>query len=92
MIDVIILNRNLGTVCDALCESAREIFGQGVHLVVVDCSTSDELASKEVSVRANWPEAIEQGLRFGRGMNAGMQALFDQESEHEWVLLLPVDT
>jgi hypothetical protein len=24
-------------------------------------------------------------------MNAGLQALFDQESEHEWVLLLPVD-
>jgi hypothetical protein len=92
MIDVVVLNRNLGTVCDALCESAREIFGKGTNLVVVDCSTSDELASTDVTVRANWPEAIEQGLRFGRGMNAGLQAVLKQGSKHEWVLLLPVDT
>jgi hypothetical protein len=92
MIDVVVLNRNLGSVCDELCKSVREVFGQSVNLVVVDCSTSVELASGEVTILADWPDAIEQGLRFGRGMNAGLKFLLDQESENNWVLLLPVDT
>jgi len=91
MIDVVILNRNLGHVCDQLYSSVEDRFGKNVKLVVVDCSTSEDLASSKTTVRADWPEAIQQGLRFGRGMNVGMRALFEGESDHQWVLLLPVD-
>jgi len=92
MIDVIVLNRNLGSVCDALCIDIESVLGLEVNIVVVDCSTSEELASKRVTVQADSEAALRDGLRFGRGMNLGINYLLDADSQSDWMLLLPVDT
>lgn len=91
MIDVVILNRNLGKVCDALCLDVQRIMGPESQLVVVDCSTSPSLASKNATVVADSKSALESGLRFGRGMNIGINYLLKNEASSPWILLLPVD-
>lgn len=92
MIDAIILNRNLGEVCDALYQNVEELLGPTCRIEVVDSSTSTELASKRVTVLAKTDEALEHGLRFGRGMNMGLNKLLESGPLNPWILLLPVDT
>lgn len=91
MIDVVILNRNLGEVCDSLCVDVEAVMGPESQLVVVDCSTSPQLASKRKTVVVDSDHALEFGLRFGRGMNIGINFLLDSGSSSPWILLLPVD-
>lgn len=91
MIDVVILNRNLGEVCDALCVDVERVMGPESQLVVVDCSTSPLLASKQKTVVVDSEHALEFGLRFGRGMNIGINHLLNSGSLSPWILLLPVD-
>lgn len=91
MIDVVILNRNLGDVCDALCLDVQRIMGPGSELVVVDCSTSPSLASKNRTIVVDSELALESGLRFGRGMNIGLNHLLKNDISSPWILLLPVD-
>lgn len=92
MIDAIILNRNLGEVCDSLYRDVESLFGPTCRIEVVDSSTSAKLASKKATVVAKTKEALEHGLRFGRGMNMGLSALLKSGPVNPWILLLPVDT
>ena len=92
MIDVAILNRNLGEVCDRLVEHLGMLGVHSQQIVVVDCSTDELLASKYSAARVSTPDAIEHGLRFNRGMNIALDHLDGKTESSEWVLFLPVDT
>lgn len=92
MIDVIILNRNLGAVCDTLVNSVKEKLGSKSNVIVVDAGSTKEQESTFTTIKVDTPEAKREGLRFGRGMNVGIKYLADTQSSNEWVLLMPVDT
>jgi hypothetical protein len=92
MIDVAILNRNLGEVCDELVAHLESLGVPLNQVAVVDCSTEENLASRSSTVKVSTPEALEHGLRFNRGMNIALDYLDEKEIKSEWVLFLPVDT
>jgi hypothetical protein len=92
LIDAVVLNRNLGQACDNLCDHVERVFGSGTNIVVVDCSTSSKLASNRPTVTVGTLEALRDGLRFNRGMNLGIGQVVMQDTQNEWILLLPVDT
>jgi GT2 family glycosyltransferase len=93
LIDVIILNRNLGEVCDALVEKLNSFLIQGVdRVIVVDSGSESSLKSRYTSVGLSDELTHQQGLRFGRGMNLGLQYRESLGAKNPWILLLPVDT
>lgn len=92
MFGAIIVNRNLGSVCDLLVQSVSEKFPLDYPVEVVDCSTEESLMSTHATVVDSSPSAQEKGLRFGRGMNQGIKAMSKRGPLPPWVLLLPVDT
>ena len=93
MIDVIILNRNLGEVCDALVDKLSAHLNKDLdRIIVVDSGSEAELKSRHTSVGLDDEETRRHGLRFGRGMNLGLQYRRNLENLNPWVLLLPVDT
>jgi hypothetical protein len=91
MIDVIILNRNLGAICDSLTEDLRTRLGPDDTVTVVDAGSRDEQKSAYTTVEADDSHTQEHGLRFGRGMNLGLKHLALQGPYNPWVLMLPVD-
>ena len=92
MIDVLILNRNLGEVCDSLVESVRDNLDPDDTITVVDAGSAEGLQSSYTSVKADDSQAREHGLRFGRGMNLGLKHLAQNGGRNPWVLMLPVDS
>lgn len=85
----IILNRNLGTICDEL---RHNLLNSGISdVIIVDSSTGRELQSEFVNVSADDNESIKQGLRINRGFNIGLNYAL-QHFEFEWVFCFPVDT
>ena len=74
MIDVIILNRNLGEVCDNLVERLNSFLIEGKdQVIVVDSGSEPQLRSRFTSIGLSDELTHQQGLRFGRGMNLGLQ-------------------
>lgn len=93
MIDIIILNRNLGEVCDALVSKLSEFIDNRTdQIIVVDSGSEANLKSQHTSVGLDDEFTKKHGLRFGRGMNLGLQYRRNLENTNPWVLLLPVDT
>lgn len=88
-LSVVILNRNLGDVCDSLVADLKL---RGVNdIFVVDASSSPSLRSKNATLTPKDPGIISKGLRINRGYNLGLgQAIAN--SKADWVLCLPVDT
>lgn len=91
MIDVIILNRNLGEVCDRLVENLGNFLEADDQIIVVDSGSEEHLKSRFTSIGLSDELTRKQGLRFGRGMNLGLKFRRDNEGKNPWVLLLPVD-
>ena len=93
MIDVIILNRNLGEVCDALvAKLSAHLDLELDNIIVVDSGSEPELKSRHTSVGLDDKNTRQNGLRFGRGMNLGLEYRRNLQTVNPWVLLLPVDT
>ena len=93
MIDVIILNRNLGEVCDALVAKLSTYLDLELdNIIVVDSGSEPELKSRHTSVGLDDKNTRQNGLRFGRGMNLGLEYRRNLQTVNPWVLLLPVDT
>lgn len=92
MLSCVILNRNLGEVCDRLYADVSAMCGVDIPTIVVDSSTDQALASKHATHQISDSVALSQGLRFARGMNVGIQAVIELNDSTEWILLLPVDT
>jgi len=85
----LILNRNLGSVCDNLKESL--VNHKLDEIYVVDCSTNSDLRSKNATLIVEDDATKLHGLRISRGFNLGIQHVLAQ-SQCEWIFCLPVDT
>jgi GT2 family glycosyltransferase len=93
MIDIIILNRNLGEVCDALvAKLSAHLDLELDNMIVVDSGSEPELKSRHTSIGLDDERTRQHGLRFGRGMNLGLEYRRNLQKVNPWVLLLPVDT
>jgi len=85
----IILNRNLGEVCDNL---RKKLLDKGImDVIVVDSSTDELLQSKFVSIGAIDHEAKTNGYRINRGFNLGLNFALDN-FDFDWIFCFPVDS
>ena len=85
----VILNRNMGEVCDAL---RIVLLKQGImEVIVVDSSTDQSLESKFKTIGAIDNNALEHGYRINRGFNIGLTYAMDNY-EFDWIFCFPVDT
>lgn len=72
----IILNRNLPEVTDRLCEQINRHDGDVTDIFVVEAGSDKEKLSRHATWHADWPEAMDHGLRYPRGMNYGLSKIF----------------
>lgn len=91
MLDIIILNRNLGDVCDALVSDLQARIRPNDEIIVVEAGSEPSRRSAHAAVVADDEETREMGLRFGRGMNLGLRYRDQNHLRNPWVLMLPVD-
>jgi len=92
VIDVLILNRNLGEVCDLLVRDLKNRVCSSDTITVIDAGSVDGQESSYTNVKADDAYTREQGLRFGRGMNLGLKYRHENGLCNPWVLMLPVDS
>jgi len=92
MIDVLILNRNLGEVCDALVADLSARLSTRDTLTVIDSGSDSSLKSRHTTIHVADKETKKHGLRFNRGMNVGLQYRRQNGLQNPWVLMLPVDS
>lgn len=71
----IILSRNLPERADALYEQFTSQNNGETDIYLVESGTNPDLLSKYYTAWANWPEAIQNGLRYCRGFNYGLLQL-----------------
>lgn len=90
----IILNRNLPDVTNRLYEHLVQHDGDATDVYVVEAGSDPERLSKYVTWHADWPEAVEHGLRYSRGMNFGLSQLWKDGKfkSYDAFLLLTNDT
>jgi len=74
----LILNRNLPEPTDALVEHLKRYDGDVTDVFVIESGSDPANLSRNVTWYADWPEALEQGLRYSRGMNYGLKQLWEQ--------------
>ncbi len=90
----LILNRNLPDVTDALWEKLDRQNRDLSDLYVIESGSEESKRSKHSTWWANWPEALEQGLRYPRGFNYGLSKLLEENryDSYEYFFLLCNDT
>lgn len=71
----LILNRNLPDVTDRLAEHLLKWNGDLTDVYVIESGSLPDRRSRYARFVADWPEAIEHGLRFPRGFNFGLLQL-----------------
>jgi hypothetical protein len=74
----IILNRNLPEVTDALVAKFEEQNCGENDVYVIESGSEREKLSRHTSWWANWPEAMQEGLRYPRGFNYGLSQLWKE--------------
>ncbi|MDO8527406.1 MAG: hypothetical protein Q7T03_06960 [Deltaproteobacteria bacterium] len=74
-IATLVLNRNLKSITDTLVEHLQKFDGDVSDLYVIESGSALENCSKYKSYRADWTEAVEEGLRYPRGFNFGLSSL-----------------
>jgi hypothetical protein len=85
----IVINRNMGDVCDEL---RKELLSKGVsEVIVVDSSTDPFLQSKFVTIGALDQNTLEHGYRINRGFNLGLSYALENY-DFDWIFCIPVDT
>lgn len=90
----IILNRNLPTVTDRLCEHLIKYDGDQTDIYVVEAGSDPHKLSRHKTWHVNSDEVVTNGLRYCRGMNyAFVQLLSERKFEqYEAFFLLTNDT
>jgi hypothetical protein len=91
MLDVVILNRNLGKVCDLLVGKILELGIENSSIVVVDSGSDMDKVSRYTTIRIDDEDVLNKGLRTSRGFNLGISEVQQRNSPAEWILCLPVD-
>lgn len=74
----IILNRNLPEVTDSLVEQLEKYDGELSDFYVVESGSSPDKLSKYCSWHANDAHSLENGLRYPRGFNYGLNQLWQE--------------
>lgn len=90
----LILNRNLPKVADRLYEHLNRYDGDLSDLYVIEAGSDECNLSQYASWHANSHEIMQNGLRYGRGMNYGLVQLLREGRFHqyEFFFLLTNDT
>ncbi len=90
----IILNRNLPEVTDRLVEHIKKYDSKYTDVFVVEAGSDIDKFSKYMTWHADWDEAIENGLRYSRGMNFGLSQLYKENKfqNYDAFFLLTNDT
>lgn len=90
----IVLTRNLPEVTDRLCGHILKHDGDFTDVYVVEAGTDTGMLSRHATWHANWPDAVDHGLRYSRGMNFGLSRLWEEGKfkDYEAFLLLTNDT
>lgn len=90
----IVLNRNLPDVTDRLCDHLLKYDADATDVYVVEAGSDEKGRSRHTTWIADWPDAMEHGLRYCRGMNYGLSQLWKEEkfSGYDAFFLLTNDT
>jgi hypothetical protein len=90
----IILNRNLPAVTERLYEHLTEYDGALTDIYVVEAGSDFAKLSCYTTWHANSDDIVQNGLRYGRGMNYGLVQLINEGkfSQYDAFLLLTNDT
>lgn len=85
----VILNRNMGEICDDL---RKKLLTEGItDVIVVDSSTDEMLQSKFVTIGSIDQDAKDVGYRINRGFNLGLNFAL-RNYTFDWIFCFPVDT
>jgi hypothetical protein len=89
----IILNRNLPAPTDALYEFISQSEGHLTDVFVLEAGSDIKNVSKYMTWRADWPDALSNGLRYCRGMNYGIWKLWKEDKlfNYKYLFLLTND-
>ncbi len=77
----IILNRNLPDVTDRLVKHLNQ---DNTQVFVVEAGSDENKLSSFCTWHANWPEAMNDGLRAARGFNYGLFKLYEEKRFEEF--------
>ncbi len=90
----LILNRNLPEPTDHLVEHIVKYDGDLTDVFVIEAGSDKNKLSRYCAWYADWPEAIQHGLRYSRGMNYGLSRLWESGSftKYDYYFLLTNDT
>lgn len=91
MLDVLILNRNLRQVTDALVDDLEKRLPSGALVGVIDSGSREAEISKHTVVGDSSISARVSGLRINRGFNLGISWWLTSRPHVGWVLLAPND-
>jgi len=91
---VIILNRNLPEVTNALYEHIEHYDADLIDIFVIEAGSDDDNLSKYATWHEKSPEVRQNGLRYGRGMNYALSILWKEGrfQEYDYFFLLTNDT
>jgi hypothetical protein len=90
----IILNRNLPEIADRLHDHLGVYDGDQTDVYIVEAGSDVGNLSRHTTWHANSEEAMQNGLRYGRGMNFGLTQLIKEEKfdRYDSFFLLTNDT
>ncbi len=88
----LILNRNLPHVTDRLVEHLKQWNGDSTDIYVVESGSDKDKLSQYCSFWADWPEALEKGLRWSRGFNYGLLELEKTGKRYDYYFLVMGDS
>ena len=90
----IILNRNLPEITDKLYSHVQTFDSDITDVYIVEAGSDINNLSSNKTWYANWPEAMEKGLRYARGMNYGLSNLWKEGKfkDYDAFFLLTNDT
>lgn len=90
----LILNRNLQEATDNLVEHLQKFDNDLTDIFVIEAGSDTDRLSGYCTWHANWPEAIQHGLRYSRGMNYGLSQMWKDNvfNKYDAFFLLTNDT
>src|SRR3989338_2095434 len=71
----LVLNRNLGDITDRLVEHVLKFDHALTDVFVIESGSDSDKCSKYTNFRADWDEAVVNGLRYPRGFNFGLSEM-----------------
>ena len=87
----LILNRNLPDISDTLGDHILKWNSDVTDVYVIESGSDPDKLSKYCKFWANWPEAVEKGLHYPRGLNYGLMEL-DKLQRYEYCFMVMGDT